>query len=182
MRNSVKSLVWRYSFDMRLFIAIEFNDEIIDSLKGVQADLKECGLRGRFTKEENLHLTLAFIGEYGNPDKVLDAMERASFREMPIEISGIGNFGDLYWAGLENNPALIAFVKRLRKCLAEDDIPFDRKKFSPHVTLVRRGEFIHGRASLPSSLPEMKMNVKSIALVKSEQGKNGMIYTVLGEA
>ena len=165
---------------MRLFIAIEFDNEIIDSLKQVQADLKKCGLRGRFTKEENLHLTLAFIGEYGNPDEVLDAMEEAVFDEFPIEISGIGNFGDIYWAGLKDNPYLITYVKRLRKCLSDHKIPFDRKRFSPHVTLVRRGEFSKN-ARLPKSFPKMAMSVRSIALVRSEPGKNGMNYTILGE-
>ena len=143
--------------------------------------MKACGLRGRYTREENLHLTLAFIGEYGNPDKVLDAMEAADFKKLTIEIDGMGNFGDLYWVGLKDNPQLISFVKRLRKNLSDEEIPFDRKKFSPHITLVRRGEFIHGKASLPRSLPKMKMNVKSIALVKSEFGKKGMNYTILGE-
>ena len=166
---------------MRLFIAIEFDNKILSSLKKVQEDMKACGLRGRYTREENLHLTLAFIGEYGNPDKVLDAMEAADFKELTIEIDGMGNFGDLYWVGLKDNPQLISFVKRLRKNLSDEEIPFDRKKFSPHITLVRRGEFIHGKASLPRSLPKMKMNVKSIALVKSEFGKKGMNYTILGE-
>ena len=166
---------------MRLFIAIEFENEIIDSLKKVQADLKKCGLKGRYTKEENLHLTLAFIGEYGNPDDVLDAIEEVSFKEFSIEISGFGNFGDLYWTGLEDNPYLVSYVKRLRKALSDNGIPFDRKKFSPHVTLVRRGEFMNNRATLPQTLPKMKQTVSSIALVKSEPGKNGMNYTILGE-
>ena len=166
---------------MRLFIAIEFNNEIIDSLKKLQSDLKSKGLQGRYTKEENLHLTLAFIGEYGNPDKVLDAMEEVSFESFPIEIKGIGNFGDIYWAGLEDNPYLINLVKKLRRSLSESNIPFDRKRFSPHVTLVRKGQFHRNRTGLPDSFPDMNMTVRSISLVKSEQGKHGMNYTVLGE-
>ena len=59
---------------MRLFIAIEFDRKIINSLKQVQGSLKACGLRGRYTKEENLQLTLAFIGEYDDPDKVLQVL------------------------------------------------------------------------------------------------------------
>ena len=166
---------------MRLFIAINLSDDMKGTLLDLQNALYDRGVRGRYTTEENLHLTLAFIGEYGNPDKVLDAMEAADFKELTIEIDGMGNFGDLYWVGLKDNPQLISFVKRLRKNLSDEEIPFDRKKFSPHITLVRRGEFIHGKASLPRSLPKMKMNVKSIALVKSEFGKKGMNYTILGE-
>lgn len=166
---------------MRLFIAINFEDEIIDSLKGIQRDLKKCGLKGRFTKEENLHLTLAFIGEYGNPDDVLDAMEEVDFSEFDIEMDGFGNFGDIYWVGLKENDYLKTMVKRLRRSLSDNNIPFDRKKFSPHITLVRKGEFIHDKKAFPQHFPKMKMRVKSISLIKSEQGKNGMNYTVLGE-
>ncbi|MBO4591965.1 MAG: RNA 2',3'-cyclic phosphodiesterase, partial [Eubacterium sp.] len=86
---------------MRLFICIEFDNKIIGSLKTVQGELKKAGLKGRFTSEENLHLTLAFIGEYNDPDYVLDAMEVSEFNPFPIEIEGIGNFDDLYWAGLK---------------------------------------------------------------------------------
>lgn len=166
---------------MRLFIAINFEDEIIDSLKGIQRDLKKCGLKGRFTKEENLHLTLAFIGEYGNPEDVMDAMEEVDFSDFDIEMDGFGNFGDIYWVGLKENEYLKTLVKRLRRSLSDHNIPFDRKKFSPHITLVRKGEFAHNRKSFPQEFPKMRMTVRSISLIKSEQGKNGMNYTVLGE-
>ena len=166
---------------MRLFICIEFDNKIIGFLKTVQGELKKAGLKGRFTSEENLHLTLAFIGEYNDPDYVLDAMEESEFTPFPIEISGIGNFDDLFWAGLKDSEELTNYVKRLRKCLSDNKIPFDKKKFKPHVTLVRRGEFAKNRVRFPEYLPKMKMMVKSVTLMKSEFGKNGMIYTKLGE-
>ncbi|SER13102.1 2'-5' RNA ligase [Lachnospiraceae bacterium NE2001] len=166
---------------MRLFIAINFDKEIIYSLKRVQGDLKKCGLEGRYTKEENLHLTLAFIGEYGNPDDVLDALEELEFTPFEISLSGFGSFGDLYWVGLEENPHLKSLVKRLRKSLSDSQIPFDKKKFSPHITLVRKGVFMKGKKSFPQHLPEMKMTVRSISLMRSDFGKNGVNYTVVGE-
>ena len=52
---------------MRLFVAIRFNDEILNSLEELKSDLHQSGLRGNYTKAENLHLTLAFISEYGDP-------------------------------------------------------------------------------------------------------------------
>ena len=69
---------------MRLFIAIQFEDHILDALTAFQKELKAQGVTGNYTKRENLHITLAFIGEYGNPDEVLDAMERVDFE--PVEI------------------------------------------------------------------------------------------------
>ena len=62
---------------MRLFIAIQFNEQMLDALTKLQNDLRAMGVTGNYTKRENLHLTLAFIGEYGRPGDVLDAMEQA---------------------------------------------------------------------------------------------------------
>ena len=46
---------------MRLFIAIQLSDGIRKGLSSVQAYLRGHGVRGNYTKIENLHLTLAFI-------------------------------------------------------------------------------------------------------------------------
>ena len=51
---------------MRLFISFNFDDEITDELVRLQRQLKDASVRGNFTKQENLHMTAAFIGEYGN--------------------------------------------------------------------------------------------------------------------
>ncbi|MDR1042323.1 MAG: RNA 2',3'-cyclic phosphodiesterase, partial [Clostridiales Family XIII bacterium] len=48
---------------MRLFIAINFSEEIKDALCETIADLRDASRRGRYTHRDNLHLTLAFIGE-----------------------------------------------------------------------------------------------------------------------
>ena len=48
---------------MRLFIAINLSDDMKAALLDLQNDLYDRGVRGRYTTEENLHLTLAFIGE-----------------------------------------------------------------------------------------------------------------------
>ena len=47
---------------MRLFIAVRLSEGMKDALVHAQKELYDCGVRGRFTAEENLHLTLAFIG------------------------------------------------------------------------------------------------------------------------
>lgn len=167
---------------MRLFIAINFNEKILDALTGFQEEMKIHGVKGNFTKRENLHLTLAFIGDYGNPDKVLDAMEQVSFEPFDISLSGVGSYGDLFWVGLSENPKLNAYVKRLRKELAERGIPFDRKRFSPHITLIRRAEYKGGEMIPVTKAPKGHMKAANISLMKSERGKQGMIYTEIGRA
>ena len=55
---------------MRLFVAIQLSDEMKKALVGCMHDLKKQGVDGKFVPAQNLHMTLAFIGEYDNPGKV----------------------------------------------------------------------------------------------------------------
>ena len=165
---------------MRLFIAIRFDENIMNALTDLQGRLKACDLRGNYSPPEKLHLTLAFIGEYGNPDDVMDALASAPFEPFPLRLDGLGHFGDLYWAGIADNPPLLGYAKRLRRALADHEIPFDRKRFSPHITLVRKAEF-YGNTALPDVLPPTgETQVRSVSLMRSDRGKHGMIYTELG--
>ena len=162
---------------MRLFIAVNLSDEMKDSLIRIQNALYDRGARGNYTPEENLHLTLAFIGEYGNPDDVMDAISTVSFRPFSIQLDGAGNFHDAYWAGITPNDPLCGCVRKIRRALAERDIPYDRKKFAPHITLVRKGELPFSMDKMLENLPTSTMDVSEISLMRSDRGKNGMIYT-----
>ncbi len=165
---------------MRLFIAIEFEKEIINTLTELQEEMRSCGVRGRFTPPENLHLTLAFIGEYGNPEEILDIMNRVSFEPFVMKLERLQHFRDMFFASISDSSALTAYVRRLRRNLAEWDIPFDRKKFSPHITLMRKVSFPKGVDGVPIIVPQKEISVERVSLFRSERGKHGMIYTELG--
>ena len=51
---------------MRLFIAIMLPEEAGKKILKFADALKRKGVTGRFVPLENLHLTLAFIGEYND--------------------------------------------------------------------------------------------------------------------
>ncbi len=161
---------------MRLFIAVNLSDVVRDSLIEMQNALYDRGVRGNYTSEENLHLTLAFIGEYPDFEPVLDALSSVAFRPFELSLEGMGCFDDLWWAGVRNSVPLTAVVRRLRRALAEGNIPFDKKRFSPHITLIRKAS-----GALPGIAPEpASMTVNIISLMRSDRGRNGMIYTELG--
>ena len=161
---------------MRLFIAIQLSDGIRDSLSTVQAYLRDHGVRGNYAKIENLHLTLAFIGEYSDPDLVLEVIRSVPFAPFPMRIEGFGSFGDLYWCGVGGNDDLLSYVKRLRRALADNGIPFDRKKFSPHITLIRRAEYDRRRGFPGVAVPDVSMQVSGVSLMRSDRTKSGMVY------
>lgn len=167
---------------MRLFVAIELNREMKRQLLNIQEQLRRLGVRGNYTPPENLHLTLAFIGDYPKPDPVLEVLESLCFEPFELHLRGLGSFGELWWAGLEESEELSSLVRQLRHKLAQSEIPFDKKKFLPHITLVRKPEYKQAPDFGALSLPQTAMRAERVSLMLSTRGKNGMIYTRLGWA
>lgn len=166
---------------MRLFLAIPPSRAAKRSLTAVQASLRARGLQGRFTPPENLHLTLAFLGEYGDADRVLDALEAVRFAPIPLRLAGLGAFGDLWYARVDESEALSRLAAQVRRALAAAALPYDRKRFRAHITLVRRA--VQPRGFDPSAVPvpDTAMTAERVVLYSSARGKSGMIYTPLGE-
>ncbi len=48
---------------MRLFFAIEFNEELKEYLFSIQKEIRQYCIGGNFASKDNFHLTLRFIGE-----------------------------------------------------------------------------------------------------------------------
>ena len=161
---------------MRLFIAVRLSPEMKTALTKAQRAMYDRGVRGNFTPEENLHLTLAFIGEYPSADAVMDALSGVTFTPFELALDGVGRFGDLWWAGLRESAALTAVVRRVRRALAESGIPFDRKRFAPHITLLRKAS--RDAAGIP--ITPAAMTVRAVSLMSSRRGRNGMIYSEVG--
>ena len=165
---------------MRLFIAINFDENAIAEIESFQKDLRDAGIEGNFTRPENLHLTVAFIGEYGNPEDVLEVMENIPFDAFSIRVEKIELFRDMYFAIMTDHPSLQSYVRRIRRELANAGIPFDKKAFKPHITLVRKATYSENQPVIQWDGSEYSINVQSISLMKSERGKHGMVYTELG--
>ena len=108
----------------------------------------------------------------------MDAVEAVPFHPFSLKLDGFGRFGNLYWAGTAPCEELTAYVRRLRRALGDNGIPFDRKGFSPHITLLRKAVSRRGLPSVPIS--GAGMEVTRISLMRSDRGKNGMIYTEIG--
>ena len=153
---------------------------MLDSLVEIQDDLMRSGVKGNYTPRENLHMTLAFIGDYDDPEQIEEVMKKVPLRSFSVKLSGFRSFRDMFFAELEENENLRDYVKRLRAALLEEEIPFDRKKFLPHVTLIRKADCTKGKALLPEFQESNPMRVNGISLMKSERGRHGMIYTEIG--
>ena len=72
---------------MRLFISVNLSDEIQDALTDVQDAMMDAGIWGNYTMPENMHITLAFIGVFDDPDRVLDVLDSISFTPFEIKLN-----------------------------------------------------------------------------------------------
>ena len=160
--------------NMRLFIAVRFPENITAALEDAQKDLKRQGLKGNFSRVQNLHLTLAFLGETDDAAFVKAAMDAVGFENIDIKLKGAGKFGDLYWAGLEENRLLSDYVKRLRGELSARGIWFDPKPFRPHITLVRKGR---AQGNVKVNVRESAFSAAAVSLMKSERIDGKLVYT-----
>ena len=108
---------------MRLFIAVDFNDEILDMLRNCQRQLQAQVRSASLTAEENLHLTLAFLGETEEPGRAIQAMKNIILPSFPLRVGGkAGHFGDLWWIGTEESRSLARLADTLKKHLREEGV------------------------------------------------------------
>ncbi len=161
---------------MRLFVAIPLSEEMKKVLVGCLHDLKKQGVEGNYVPAQNLHVTLAFIGEYEDPGRVKQVIQSVPFPEFRLCLSDKGNFGNILWAGVKGNQKLKTYVKDLRAALAAAGIPCDKEKFVPHITLVRK---MSARKPFQLHIPKVEMTVKKASLMKSEQRDGKTVYKVL---
>ncbi len=158
---------------MRLFVAIQLSDEIRASITETMHGLKKAGVKGSYVPTNNLHLTLAFIGETRDTAAVKAALQTVSFKPFHLALSEMGTFGDLLWVGLKGGQGLNGAAREVRRALDEAGIAYDTKKFVPHITMIRG---MTGNWK-PVPAPGGKMMVKKISLMKSEVKDGKRRYT-----
>lgn len=167
---------------MRLFIAIPFSEEFKGELIRVQNEMRSNGVRGNYSRAENLHVTVAFLGEVADPAPAMRALESVPLPVLRLTSAGLGNFGELLWVGLRKNPALEEYVAQVRHALDVVGVAYDRKAFRPHITLVRKADWPYQvLVEELAEAPRVRMTVDRVCLMKSERLNGKLVYSVVGE-
>lgn len=166
---------------MRLFVAINFSNELKARLLDARNKLSLCSRNGSFSNPENLHLTLVFIGEC-NTNEVLavkSIMDSFSFPAFSIQLDKIGKFvregGDIWWVGIKADAALFELQSTLTKKLIEQGFEIEQRPYKPHITIGRRVITDVG----PWNADKFSEIVTSIELMKSERSNGKLVYTTL---
>lgn len=123
----------------RLFIAIRPPESIRDLL----VDAMDVGTDFRWQNDEQLHLTLRFVGEVDRPlaNDLGDALGRIRAAPVELRIAGVGRFeqrnSGALWAGVEPRAALAALAAKIERVCQSIGLEPERRTFHPHITLAR---------------------------------------------
>ena len=131
---------------IRAFIAIDVPPEVKNHLSSVAADLGSLDLDARPAPVSSLHLTLRFLGniEENRVSGLGDAIRRCA-RQVPAFSLAVRNLGAfptrkrprIVWAGVAGDGSLEHLHQLLELELQELGFDRERKKFRPHLTLLR---------------------------------------------
>jgi len=163
---------------MRLFAALPLPDELVRVLLRAQDELRAQGVRANFSRRENLHLTLAFLGETERVRAAQEAVLSLRAESFGLTLAGRGCFGDLLWAGVRESRALDALAARVRAAFDDAGLSYDRKPFRPHITLARRV-----RPGVPDgfSIPACAGRAEWVTLFSSSREDGRLVYTPVAQ-
>jgi 2'-5' RNA ligase len=158
----------------RYFVGLRPEAAVRRALAALAESLvRRCG--GRPVPEDNVHLTLVFIGAAPRAlEPELRALVAALPPAPPIELARMGSFdGRLLWLGTaapRPPAALEALVAQLAGGLDALGVAFDRKPFRVHLTLVRGARRLAppAVAALGQDLRPVTLGAARARLVESE--------------
>jgi RNA 2',3'-cyclic 3'-phosphodiesterase len=167
----------------RLFVAIRPPQAIRDLLIDAMDDTPDF----RWQNEEQLHLTLRFIGEVDRPvaDDIADAL--GSIRAPPpfqARIKGVGRFeqrsAGALWAGVEPKEPLAALAAKVERVCQSQGLEPERRAFHPHITLARwkgrRSREVAAFLDRNRGLASAAFEVDAFILFESRLSRHGAHY------
>jgi RNA 2',3'-cyclic 3'-phosphodiesterase len=166
----------------RLFVAIRPPEPIRDLLIDAMDDSSEF----RWQDEEQLHLTLRFIGEVDRPlaEDIAAELGRIRSDRFAARVSGVGRFeqrgSGALWAGIEPKGSVAALATKVERACQLAGLEPEPRAFHPHITLARwKGrrtrevqDFLQRRRGLTSE----PFDVDAFILFESRLSRHGAHY------
>jgi len=166
----------------RLFVAIRPPEAVRDLLIDAMDDSPEL----RWVGDEQLHLTLRFVGEVERPvaNDLAAALGKLRAEPFQLRLNGAGRFdqrnGGALWAGVDPKQPVTALAAKVERVCQQVGLEPERRAFHPHITLARwKGRssraadaFIERHGGLTSA----PFPVDRIILFESQLSRHGPHY------
>jgi 2'-5' RNA ligase len=166
----------------RLFVAIVPPQDIRDLLIDAMDDSPEL----RWVGEDQLHLTLRFIGEVERPvaADIAAALERIRSEAFALRVKEVGSFdrksGGAVWAGIAPREPVAALAAKVERACVTTGIETERRMFHPHITLARYGRDSRNAAQAfvrrNGGLVSRPFQVEEFILFESRLSRHGAHY------
>ncbi|MGI6039764.1 MAG: RNA 2',3'-cyclic phosphodiesterase [Clostridiales bacterium] len=175
---------------MRLFISVNMKDTLRSRVVEIMNIMRAKTVRGNFTRPDNLHITLAFLGEI-EPERIDDITRtmhqvgRDKRRKLSFELNDIGRFNDTWWIGVKRDQTLWDLQTALSNSLRKSGFHIDKRPFRPHLTICRKpvfsGDFDEAefRADINPMLRGLVWEADRFDLMLSERINGRLTYSVL---
>jgi len=168
---------------MRLFVALDLPWKLRAQLATLMGGIPGA----RWVPDDNLHLTLRFIGEANAPqaEEIDLALATLRGRAFDLTLAGVGTFAKggretQLWAGVARNSALDHLQNKVETALQRAGLPPERRRFTPHVTLARLDnavpQKIAGFVQAHNLFRAEPIRVEHFTLFSSRLGKEASVY------
>jgi 2'-5' RNA ligase len=189
---------------MRLFIALDIDDEIRERIGRFLEGVSGFSPEAHWVRLESMHITLKFIGEKPaqSVSSLQEKLQDVKLPPFPLTFAGTGFFptpksARVFWIGIQADSQLQSLAAAVDEVTAQLGIPKENRAFSPHLTLARKSggsgsprkqkddrpnrafqRLQEKLATMPS--PEFgTMTAREFFLYQSQLSRNGSRYTKL---
>ena len=166
---------------LRLFFAVPLPAGLASCVESIAKPLSRT-TGGRCTSAGQYHLTLAFLGEIaaGRRTELMTLAAGLDWPAVCLELDRTGSFGkDAGWLAPSQVPEpLVAAVQCLHRQLRLAGFHVERRRWRPHLTILRRLQI----PLLPAVLePPLSWPLERLQLLSSRLTPRGPRYTLEGE-
>lgn len=164
---------------MRLFVALPLDDAGRKAITDYRQTLEKLGVRGNFTRRENLHITLAFLGEQPEWEAAAEALEPVEVSPGVLYLDRLDTFGKGGILGLcpgDDAPVHLLAAK-VESALRSADFSLEKRRFRAHITLCR--ELAAPKGTVLPPPPAVSVPVDKMVLYLSHRPNGKLTYTPL---
>jgi 2'-5' RNA ligase len=178
---------------VRAFLALEVAEDVKERIMELERKIKASGADVKLVEQENLHITMKFLGDVTADvvERVYEAMKTVREVKFQLEVKGTGVFPNLrmirvLWVGAgAGGDKVVSIFRQLDSELVRKGFPRERD-FTPHIT-IGRVRSLRNKEDLLRVIEEYRgrifgtIAIDKISLKKSELTPNGPIYSNLRE-